>query len=223
MLKVIHISTECLLMIIGSKALDPVIPVLPSVVAETNSIIILPVNDFLNSFKIPVPLLSSSLTVSVVLLLLYSNILSTKIASWITFVLGVDLDRREHIHFLQLVMNCFFCCWGTASDSNSWLGGWFYIHYMSLTSNVLMRRYLKEELVLSQFFLHLHIHCEKFIFSNNTTPTRRLFNGIFLLFNIFCKVQLYIIQEDASFCPTFWRIFSCYFWIFFMSFSDASQ
>lgn len=47
MLEAIHISTECLLMIISSKALDPVIPVLASVVAETNSIIILSVNDLL--------------------------------------------------------------------------------------------------------------------------------------------------------------------------------
>lgn len=82
MLEVIHISTECLLMIISSKALDPVIPVLPSAVAETNSIIVtfLLMTYFLNSFKTPAPLLSSSLTVSEEWLLLYSNVLSTKIA-----------------------------------------------------------------------------------------------------------------------------------------------
>lgn len=40
-------------------------------------------------------------------------------------VLGVELDRRKHIHFLQLVMNCFFCCWGTSSDSYSWFGRMF--------------------------------------------------------------------------------------------------
>lgn len=67
MFKVIHVSTECSLMIMSNEALDPVIPVLPSVVAETNSIIVtfLLMTYFLNSFKIPVPLCSSSSMVSV--------------------------------------------------------------------------------------------------------------------------------------------------------------
>lgn len=67
MFNVIHVSTERLLMIMTNEALDPVIPVLPSVVAETNSIIVtfLLMTYFLNSFKIPVPLRSSSSVVSV--------------------------------------------------------------------------------------------------------------------------------------------------------------
>lgn len=83
-------------------------------------------------------------------------------------VLGVELDRRKHIHFLQLVTNCFSCCWGTWSDSNPWFGTMFYIHYMSLMSNVLTCGYLWKDLVLSQFLFHLHIHSEKLIYSNNT-------------------------------------------------------
>jgi len=83
MFKVIHISADCLLMIMSNEALDPVIPMLPSVVAETNSIIVtfLLMTYFLNFFKIPVPLYSSSLMVSVEWLLLHSNVLSTKISS----------------------------------------------------------------------------------------------------------------------------------------------
>lgn len=58
MFKVMHVSTECSVMIMSNEALDPVIPVLPSVVAETNSIIVtfLLMTYFLNSLKIPVHL-----------------------------------------------------------------------------------------------------------------------------------------------------------------------
>lgn len=62
--------------------------------------------------------------------------------------------------------------------------------------------YLGNDLVLSQLLLHLHIPSEKLICSNNTTPTRRLFNAIFLLLHGFCKMQLWTVQEDASSCPT---------------------
>lgn len=65
MLKVIPVSTECLLVIMSNEALDPVIPVLPSVVVETNSIVItfLLMTYFLNSLKIPVCLCPSALMV----------------------------------------------------------------------------------------------------------------------------------------------------------------
>lgn len=58
MFKVMHVSTECSVMIKSNAALDSVIPVLPSVVAETNSIIVtfLLMTYFLNSLKIPVHL-----------------------------------------------------------------------------------------------------------------------------------------------------------------------
>lgn len=58
MFKVIHVSTECSLMIMSNEALDPVIPALPSVVTETNSITatFFLMTYFLNSLKIPVPL-----------------------------------------------------------------------------------------------------------------------------------------------------------------------
>lgn len=46
-------------------------------------------------------------------------------------------------------------------------------------SNVLMHGYLGKDLVISQFLLHLHIHSQKLICSNNTTPTRRLWYGVY--------------------------------------------
>lgn len=94
---------------------------------------------------------------------------------------------------------------------------------VSLMTNLLICGYLGKDPAFSQFLLHLHIPSENLICSNNTTPTRRLYNGIFLLFHGFYKLQLRTIQEDASSFPTVWRLFLGDFGHFCVSCSDASH
>lgn len=94
---------------------------------------------------------------------------------------------------------------------------------VSLMTNALFCGYLGKHPTFSQFLLHLHISSENLICSNNTTPNRRLFNSIFLLFQGFYKLQLRTIKEDASSSPAVWRLFLGYFGHFHVSCSDASH
>ena len=97
----------------------------------------------------------------------------------------------------------------------------FILTTVSFMTNLLICGYLGNDPMFSQFLLHLHIPSENFICSNNITPSRRLFNGIFLFLHRFYKLQLRTIQEDASFSLTVWRLYLGYFGHFRVSCSDA--